>query len=268
MRTSCRGMALPIILLLLLALTAFGHGALLLSRRELQATWAFRSLVRSSQAAEIGLRLGFAVPVDGREGRTPWTSYPLVSGETEDGLLYRANRRWLDTEFFLLEGHGGAKGWAGERKIGWIGWSLFPGARLRAFLGAAEVGSVLVRDSGVRVDMEGVPVPGEEGRHPECEVYRSLLDSLFSGRPFPPLVQEVEMEENPAGPGSSIPSLGLLNGPEILRRARASGTGTLPDLSIEMVQGCTETGSLSFEGTPGDPRSAGGQLLWPLGDRG
>jgi hypothetical protein len=131
------GMALPLVLLLLLALAAFGHGALLLSQRELRATWAFRSLVQAEQAAEIGLRLALEISPDQDVSRTPWTAHGLLSGETEDGLIYEASRRWLSDEFYLLEGRGRIRDWVGEREIGWIGWSRFPGVRLETFLGAA-----------------------------------------------------------------------------------------------------------------------------------
>jgi hypothetical protein len=106
-------------LLLLLALTALGHGALLLSMRELQATWAFRHAVRAGEAAEAGAWLAIQEGVAPPEDRAPWAPNVLVSGETSDGVRYGAVLRWLDGELFLLEGIGGAGGgWGSE---GWGG---------------------------------------------------------------------------------------------------------------------------------------------------
>jgi hypothetical protein len=134
-------MALPLVLLLLMALTAFGHGALLLSLRELRATWAFRNLVRANQAAEIALHLALQAPEIADEDRSPWVLNPLVSGETEDGMLYEAGRRWLTDEFFLMEGRGRIQGWVGERTMIWLGWSGHPPTRMRAFLSTKEGGA-------------------------------------------------------------------------------------------------------------------------------
>jgi len=144
-----RGVALPLVLLLLLALTGLANGALVLSRRELQATWSQRHIARATQALEIARRLASAVPLDAVEARTPWEARPLVEGETPDGLVYAASRRWLDPEFYLLEVRGGSRGWEGMREAIWVGWSVHPSARARAFLS---------------VDPGEVTGAGEEGR--------------------------------------------------------------------------------------------------------
>ncbi len=254
------GMALPLILLLLLALTAFGHGALMLSRRELQATWAFRNLVRAGQAAELGLRLALEVTPDPAEDRTPWVANPLLSGETDDGLVYGVSRRWLDGEFFLLEGWGGTRGWVGARKTGWIGWSLFPRVRMRAFLAAAEVGSELVQEDRGSLGLGEFLRPPDGWSASECEAYRSLLDSLSSGGPLPPVAVGVRMEVSQVAPGSSIPSLGLLTGAELLLRAEKRGQEALPASSRGTIRGCPDTGGPVFVGTPGTFTLSGGRL--------
>ena len=254
------GMALPLILLLLLALTLFGHGALMLSRRELQATWAFLNLVRADQAAEIGLRLALQVTPGPSEDRTPWAANPLLSGETDDGLLYGVSRRWLDGEFFLLEGWGGSRGWVGARKAGWIGWSLFPRVRMRAFLAAAEVGSELVQEDRGSLGVGEFLRPPEGWSASECEAYQPLLDSLFSGGPPPPVALGVRMGPSQVTPSSSIPSLGLLSGTELLLRAEKGGQDALPAPSPGTIRGCPDTGGPVFEGTPGTFTLSGGRL--------
>lgn len=152
------GLALPLLLLLLMALSAFGHSVLLLSRRELQATWAYRHLARAEAAAEIGLRLAWAIPLDSRTLRVPWVEEVLVHGETEDGLLYRGTRRWLNSEFFLVEGIGRSRGWEGEQRTAWVGWTRAPTIRVRAFLTAIEPGTAI----GVTPDPQ-THGPGERG---------------------------------------------------------------------------------------------------------
>jgi hypothetical protein len=126
------------VILFLLVLGFFGHGILLLSRRELQATWALRHLVRATQAAEMGLRAASETtgvqPWDG----SLWTAVPVLAGEIPDGLGYSVVRRWLGPEFFLLESIGTSKGWEGERTLGWVGWAGDPELRLRVFLSPAS----------------------------------------------------------------------------------------------------------------------------------
>jgi hypothetical protein len=254
-----KGMALPLILLLLLALTALGHGVLLLSTRELQATWAFRHAVRAGEAAEAGAWLamhgGSALPAE----REVWTVYPLVSGETSDGVRYGAELRWLDRELFLLEGTGGSRGWVGERRMGWVGWSLDSRSRLGAFGAGAETGR------GSSIAGEARIESGPFGDSPEgwpgssCSPYAEVLDSLFPGGMLPTLGT---LRENPsplAGEGDTIPSLGLLWGAEMLARA-ASATGPGPE-PPDSTQGCPDVGEAPvFLGTPGSLQLNQGRL--------
>jgi hypothetical protein len=130
------GVALPLVLLLLMALTFLAHGALVLSQRELQATWAQRHLVRATNATQIGRRLALARLPDSLEPRIPWEARVLVDGQTPDRLIYSASHRWLNSEFFLLEVLGRSGGWEGRRRAIWVGWSRYPGVHLRAFLSA------------------------------------------------------------------------------------------------------------------------------------
>ena len=138
MRRDSAGIALPLVLILLLALTSLGHGALVLSQREVQASAAFRDLTRAKAGAEVGLRMGLALSPDPFGDRTPWVAQSLLTGELPDGLTYSATRRWINEEFFVLEGRGGVKGWPGQVTVASVGWTLHPGARLSHFLAASE----------------------------------------------------------------------------------------------------------------------------------
>ena len=120
-RKDVRGLALPLVLVLLMGLTLFAQGALLLSRQELQATWAFRNLIRAQQAAEIGLHLASTLPPDSVGPASLWRTEPVLSGETAEGLRYSVVRRGLGSGYFLLEATGGIQGWEGERRIVRVG---------------------------------------------------------------------------------------------------------------------------------------------------
>lgn len=255
------GMALPLMLLLLLALTALGHGALLLSTRELQATWAFRHAVRAAQASEAGAWSAFQRREVMPEDRTPWIPHLLVEGDSPDGLTYRGLLRWLDGEYFLLEGTGRSRGWKGERRAGWVGWSLLPEARLKAFRAAAEVGGALTLGVEARAESLAFRDPPDGWEDSHCTAYVQAADSLFSGGLLPLLGGLPAWPRFPHEEGDSIPPLGLLGGPELLRRAEEAGEVGSWFFAGDSVRGCPDGGQPPvFEGTPESLRLEGGRL--------
>ncbi|NNM05833.1 MAG: hypothetical protein HKO65_12155 [Gemmatimonadetes bacterium] len=245
-------MALPVLLLLMMALTAIGHGALVLSDRELQATWAFRHFLRAETAAKLGLALAWAIPSDTVGERTPWVEETLVDGQTSTGLHFKGIRRWIGPEFFLLEGVGRTEGWRGERRTAWIGWVLSPTVRVRALLAADSSGSEMAR--------AGVPRgPGEElWRTPqgwsttECDLFKSSQKELDRGA-SPGMVAPVfgthragmEVED----PG---PSLGLLSLSRLLLLSEESELPHRGEPSSDGSRGCPPDDDPVFLGSTGD----------------
>ena len=62
-QTSAReGVALPLLLLLLLALTLLAHGTLILAQLELKASTAFLHVTRADQVARSALLVGLQQP--------------------------------------------------------------------------------------------------------------------------------------------------------------------------------------------------------------
>lgn len=249
MRDQRGGMALPLLLVLLLALTALGHGTLLLARRDLKTVWAFRHALRAGQAAEASLRLGQLDVEIIQNERVAWTGHPVGSGEFGDGLIYRSVFRWLDQEFFLLEGTGGSRGWRGERRRAWVGWSLYPEARLGAFTAGGEVGEGFSREGGSVLVAGGFFGTPEGWSADVCAGYQAVLDSLFPTGPLPPLGALAAPEVDDSGPGASVPSLGLLSGPQLLEAAGTAGSGL--HLLQDSIRGCPGEEGPVFEGTDG-----------------
>ncbi len=223
MKGRSEGMALPLLLLLLLALTALGQGTLLLARRELQTVWAFRHALRAGQAAEAALRVGPGVGEVGDMERIPWEGVPVGSGESEDGLVFRSVLRWLDQEFFLLEGTGSSRGWKGERRRARVGWSLFPKARLGALTAGGETGGGLSREGGGLLEAGGFFGAPEDWGTAICAGYRAVLDSLFPAGPPPSVGPLAAPDLGDSGAGASIPPLGLLSGSQLLEELEAGG---------------------------------------------
>lgn len=258
MRGERRGMALVLMLLILLALTALGHGTLLLARREILTARSFHHAVRAGQAAQAAILAGVeAWEIVAAEG-PPGIEIPLSSGETDGGLRYGSLLRWLDREFFVVLGRGGSRGWGGERRLAWVGWRLHPGARLGALAGGLELGGAATLEVGGGVDSSDFLTP-PEGWSEVCEPFDPVLDSIFSGKSLPPVAPLQPFLLPDSGPGAGIPSLGLLSGtlllesadegPEILGRfdpfswgcPGGAGSGFLAsgeDLSLDRGQTC------------------------------
>ncbi len=218
MKRDLAGMALPLVLLLLLALTTFGHAALVLSQREVQASAAYRDLVRAEKAAGVGLRLGLSVSPDPFGDRSAWVAQPLLSGELIDGLTYSAIRRWIDREFFVIQGIGGVKGWPGERVLGALGWTLHPGARLASFLAAAEVGSEVWVHERSTLSTDGffsIPEGWSSGLGEEIG---TRAKGIFRDGPIPGVVKKKNAQDT-----TGIPGLGLLSGAALLLLSRPPG---------------------------------------------
>jgi hypothetical protein len=249
-------MALPLLLLLLLALTALGHGVLLLSRTELRATWAFHHAERAVRAARAGAHVGLEDLEIDLDRREKGLGMPVASGESEDGLVFRSTLRWLGPEFFLLESFGGSRGWEGERRLAWVGWSLNPGARIGAFRGSYEVGGGITSQLGSLLEDEEFLEAPESWGSEVCRGYRTTLDSLFAHGPPPTISAPNPVEPVDSGPGAAIPPLGLLTGSLLLSRS-----GSTPSESgILEIQGgaCPEEGRPTFVGTEGSLRIQGG----------
>jgi hypothetical protein len=242
-------MALPVLLVLLLALTALGHGTLLLARRELNTVWAFRHALRAGQAAEVSLRLGQLEGEILQKERVVWTGHTIGSGESGDGLIYRSVFRWLDQEFFLLEGSGGSRGWSGERRRAWVGWSLHPEARMGDFTAGGEVGGDFSQEGGSVLEAGGFFGTPEGWAVQVCAGYQAVLDSLFPIGPLPPLGALAVPAVADSGPGASVPSLGLLSGSRLLEAAETGGSGL--QLLQDSIRGCPGEGGPVFDGTDG-----------------
>jgi hypothetical protein len=180
----------------------------------------------------------------------------LVDGRTEDGLLFQGTRRWLNDEYFLVEGIGGSHGWEGKQREAWIGWTVAPAARVRAFLSYAG----LNEDS--EEPLPGVPVDPLAADDPEgwpsslCDPYRPLLDTLVAeGRTYflsegDPAFRGDPVGRDPADPGAALPSIGLWSGQSLLSLISEeveTGARSVPANSL----GCSDSARPVLSGTLG-----------------
>lgn len=247
-----RGIALPLILVLLLALTLLGHGILLLSRQELQASRAYLHAVRADLAAVGGLRLGLKRLPDPSDPRETGIPIPLGSGWVEGGLWRGATLRWLGPELLLLEGEGRSRGWPGTRRRGAVGWALDPASRLGALNGGVELGGVLTLGPGTEASTSSLmdlPTGWDPG---VCAAFGVVLDSLFLARSLP-LTAHLSISDSAfGGEEPEIPPLGLLSGSDLLARADEAGLLTPDDPSLSYGAGCPDSGEPPLLAVGGD----------------
>ncbi len=272
MRGGREGIALPVLLLLLLALTALAHGLLVLSLQELRTTRVLGHAYRSSEAAEAALRMELPNAEELRGPRPLWLGGSLGSGSAEAGHEYEGIFRWLDGEFFLVEGIGRSRGWLGERRRGWGGRALSPAGRMGAFQAGVETGGGGGRgDSDHRTRDELLRLP-EAWPPGSCGAYRNVLDSLFSAATPPRTGPLGFPRPEDLGSASPVPPLGLLTGELLLGLADDGGSPSSGGAAghsagpfaggnpSDSIRGCPGHGDPVFVATSGSLTLRGGRL--------
>ncbi len=252
------GFALPLLLVLLLALTLLGVGTLLLARRELMASKAYLHAARSSLAARGALARGILAPPDLSGPRARDSVVSLGFAWIGDGLGLGGSLRWLGSELIFLQGEGRSRGWPGTRTQGAVAWSLDPVTRVASFGAGVEVDGDFRVSPGATVSSED-PGAIPEGWSPEeCLGFGRVIDSIFSGTPLP-LTGTPSPSDWPLwGSGSDLPALGLLSGEEILERAGESGASSPPTFGTSSTSGCPGSGDPILSGHRGDLDMSGG----------
>lgn len=251
------GVALPLMLFLLMALTFLGHGSLLLARRDLQASRVFLQATQAREAARSALLaatdFGEAIQASresGGRGR-------LFQEDWGDGAKRGATVQWLSRELFLVEGEGSARGWPGAKRVGGVGWMLDPPTRMASFRGGLEVGKdvTVLRGSSVsNTSFFESPRGWEEA---ECHPHKSVLDSLFGSVP-PPLSSPPYM--NWGGGSGEVPPLGHLDEPYLLARSAEVVQELNPGGGEGPGKGCPGAGGPVFWGVEGSLTLRSGEI--------
>ncbi|MGW8267743.1 MAG: hypothetical protein ACWGSQ_15365 [Longimicrobiales bacterium] len=247
-----RGMALPLLLILLPALTLLGQGALLLARTEILASTAFLHAMQADLAADGAISRAME-DLGGLEGpRVRGVSTPLSSGWVDTNLWQATSLRWLSSEFFLLEGRGRRRGWPGVRVKGALGWALDPVTRVGSFRAGLELGGELSVGPGAEATAAyplSLPTGWNSG---DCAAYAAELDSLFSQWTLPLAVPLPPRDSVEGEAPLKIPPLGLFQGGMLLDLALETGslsTGTLPPSADS---GCPDSEEALLVGSDSD----------------
>lgn len=252
------GMALPVLLLVILALSVLAHGTLLLARDTLGSARAEAGVTQRRVAAEAGVRDALdAWRVWGRLRPLLWDGPIVAEGRLGPRAGYRVRVRSLGPEFRLLEGEGTTDGGGAAVRVGRVVWLLDPVARLGAARAAVEAGGVVRLEPGSTLSGSDVSRPPDGWPADVCRPYREALDSLFPAGVIP------QVGALPPGEGgaSGIPGLGLLSADTLSARADfflPAGARVSPAPDVE--DGECVAGPSNW-GDPGDPSASCGVRL-------
>ena len=259
------GFAIPVVLMVLLAATAFGHLIHYLARQELAVASAERDLLIARLAAEGGVRMV-------ADTQAPLlTALPVgdsaaLSGDHGHRGAYRVAAYRLNREIYLLRGEGSAGGTI-LSTVGRLTWALDPGARIAALPAAVSFATDLVVADSAIVETDRVAVPPLVWSAADCAPHLPLADSIFpagqvtaSSAWVPPVMalEPARRVRLPASPPSA--SLGALYLEELAASAHLTLGVVGGSSRIDMQAGCPATASGRW-GTPLDPAGACGSYF-------
>lgn len=242
------GFVLPLLLVLLLALTALAHGVLVLARRHLEISSLSARVLQAEKGAEAGVSAAEA------EWWTTEEPLPLPAGEGElaSGITFTFRTSRIATELLLVETTGEVPETPPVRASR-VYWTADPDARAAAADAAVATGLGLVGEGGEVVSSgdgsdgsrgtgwtggDGGASGGDGGDDEACAAVASL-PPLSGVTPLPPTEGET---------GSSVPGLGLLDGAALRER---SGPGVL---IFEAAPGAADPGGSGVRVAEGDLR--------------
>lgn len=248
------GAALPVALLLLLALTLLANGLLVLARGEAATSRASAEHLQAEVAALAAARQVEWPDLPSRVGEPGAEPVELVSGR-EGAVSWTATAARTGRELILVQGHGGVErpdGRGPRASVASVLWALDP-------LGRVEATGATVEASGISVSVGG-RVEGAAAAREGAAACPDLLAALDSV--VPAAGWEGWRTGVPDPTETELPRLGALGGDSVLARLEAeSRTRVLGTPGTEVfvtphpdVEGdrCL-TGTVTNWGDPLDP---------------
>lgn len=261
------GFAIPLVLMVLLAATAFGHLLHYLAHQEMMVARAERDLLIARLSAEGGVRVVVGTAA-GTLAAAPVGDSVTVEGAHGERGAYRVTAHRLTREVHLLAGEGMVGGEARAR-VGRLTWTLDAGARIGAFPAAvASRAGISVTDSAL-IAGDRVTAPPLAWSAAECAPHLALADSIFPhgvvverGRWTPPVSsldparrRGLALDLNP--PSLNLGVLSLRHLAEVADIALGvPGGGT----RVHLGGGCPATAAGNW-GTPLNPAGSCGAYL-------
>ncbi|MEE8147656.1 MAG: hypothetical protein V3T24_08635 [Longimicrobiales bacterium] len=241
-----RGILLPAMLLLIVAITLIAHGALILAEAELEVSTVARAVLTARLSAEAGVVTAMAGPTAWPVDAAPWRAEPVREGPFGPHGSFSVTATLVEPELTLWEGVGARTGYPLAYRVGRIAWRLSPGSRLASAGGVVESGHDLSTSAGSIVDGTRMSEPPAGWAQEACAPFAETLAwAVPSGR----LPRRSTLPVDPPG----VPPLGLLGGFELAARALRIPPGSVTPLPRERDGACLTDVSTNW----GSPSGSG-----------
>ncbi len=255
-----RGALLPVLLLLIVAVTLLGHGALVLAQAHLEVSIVARALLIARLSAEAGVVQAMVDSAHWSLAGPPWLPRAVHEGTLGPFGRFEVSVTAIDEELALWIGTGEHAAHAGTYRVGRLAWQLAPARRLAAAEAVVMSGGTLSTAVAATVDGSDLTQPPLDWTEEACAPFaESVAAAVPSGRLEPWAILAVD--------SGAVPPLGLLDWAVLVDRSRKVPPGAVTPLPTELAGVCRSELATNW----GDPSRAGAcrdyfVLVTTLGD--
>lgn len=239
-------MLLPVLLLLIVAVTLLGHGALVLAHAHLDVSIVARALLTARLSAEAGVVHAMADSGNWSLAELPWRPQAVQEGTLGPMGRFTVSVTAVDQELALWVGTGEHAAHAGSYRVGRLTWQLAPTRRLAAAEAVVMAGGSVSVAVGATVDGSDLNRRPFDWAEEDCSLFAdSVARAVPSGRldPWATL----------AADSGAVPPLGLLDWAALVDRSRRVPPGVITPLPTEFAGVCR----IELANNWGDPSRAG-----------
>lgn len=240
------GALLPVLLLLIVAVTLLGHGALVLAQAHLDVSIVGRALLTARLSAEAGVIQAMADSANWRLSAPKWRSQAVHDGALGPFGRFEVSVTRIDEELALWVGTGQHAAHAGTYRVGRLAWRLAPARRLAAAEAVVMSGGTLSTEVTATVDGSDLNSPPFDWTEEDCASFtESVASAVPSGMLDPWAAAAVDF--------GAVPPLGLLAWAELADRSRNVRPGMITPGPTDFSGVCRVELTTNW----GDPSRAG-----------
>ncbi len=254
------GALLPVLLLLIVAVTLLGHGALVLAQAHLDVSIVARALLTARLSAEAGVVQAMADSSNWSLAEPQWSPHAVHEGRLGPFGRFKVSVTAIDQELAIWVGTGEHVAHAGTYRVGRLAWRLAPARRLAVAEAVVMSGGTLSTAVAATVDGSDLNRPPFDWTEEDCAPFaESVAWAVPSGRLEPWATLAVD--------SGAVPPLGLLDWAVLADRSRNVPPGVITPLPTEVAGVCR----IGLAANWGDPSRAGAcrdhfVLVTTLGD--
>ena len=234
-------------LLLIVAVTLLGHGALVLAQAQLDVSIAARAMLTARLSAEAGVVQAMAHSHVWPAPESLWRPQAIQEHTFGPYGRFTVSATAIDPELALWVGTGAHTAHAGTYRVGRMAWRLTPASRLAAAEGVVMSGGTLSIAVAATVDGANLSRPPSAWTEADCAPFVEALAWAVPGGRLPQwAVLAVD--------SGAVPPLGHLDGPALADRSRMTASGVITPRPAEVAGVCRVEDTSNW----GDPSRAGG----------